>query len=271
MPDVRNAAPAGERALLDGPAFAPFARWQTALETRERPSLAKLNRWAHESGLTLTDGRALRFVAAPARSVPALAYERRVAETGEIATREGNLHDTCNALTWLAFPRTKAALNARHVAAGGAVTANRRTRVRDAATLLDESGLLFVCADADIVEGLRRHRWRETFWERRAEVDRGTRTFAIGHGLLVKLLAPYPALTAKALVISIFPAALPPGGEGCRQVDAAAAETVARDDFSPARLAPLPVIALPGWSMGARSERVFDNAALFRPLRTSPH
>lgn len=271
MSGVRNAAPAGERALLDGPSFAPFARWHAALETCERPSLARLNAWAHESGLALPDGRALRFVTAPARRVPALAYERRVAEEAEIATREGNLHDACNALAWLAFPRTKAALNARHVAAGGAATANRRTRVRDAASLLDESGLLFVCTDADIVEGLRRHRWRETFWERQAEVERGTRAYAIGHGLLVKLLAPYLALTAKALVVSIDPAALPAGGEGCRQVDAAAAETVAQDDFSPARLAPLPVIALPGWSMGARSEQVFDNAAVFRPLRNTPH
>jgi hypothetical protein len=270
MPDVRSAAPAAERARLDGPAFAPYTRWRAALENCERPSLARLNAWAHEAGLALPDGRALRFVTAPARRVPALAYEQRIAEAGEIATREGSLHDTCNALAWLAFPRTKAALNARHMATGGAATANRRTRVRDAATLLDESGLLFVCANLDIVEGLRRHRWRETFWARRAAVDRGVRAFAIGHGLLVKLLEPYPALTAKALVVPLDPAVLPAGGAGCRLIDAAAAETVARGDFLPARLAPLPVIALPGWSMGARSERDFDNTAVFRPLRTSP-
>lgn len=264
---IRTAAPGTP--FAEAP-FEPFLRWRRAFDPCDPPSVAALNTWARAAGLALPDGRALRFIAATGKGVPALEYERRVAEAGEIATREGNHHDLCNARAWLAFPRTKAQLNALHVAAGDSASDNRRTRVRDAATLLDESGLLFVCADTGIVEGLRQHRWRATFWERRAEVEHVSRAFVVGHGLLARLVAPYPALTAKALVVPLDPSALPPGETGRTFVDAAAAAVVAGDDFSPARLAPLPVIALPGWSAGVPDGRIFDDATVFRPLRAAP-
>jgi hypothetical protein len=245
------------------PAFAPFARWRHLLGD-ELPDLARLNDCARERGLALPDGRALRFVPAATR-LSAIDYERQIAERGEVATRDGDLHDVCNALAWLAFPRTKAALNARHVASGAAATANRRDAVRDGATLLDESGLLVVCADASIVQGLRDHRWHATFGERRDDVARTVRAFAIGHGLLVKLLAPFPALTAKALVVPRDGAA-PAGSDAERDtVDAAAAALVAREGFTSAALTPLPVAALPGWpGDDGRTDR-FDDVAVFRP------
>jgi hypothetical protein len=34
--------------------------------------------------------------------------------SGEVATRPDNRHDLFNALIWLAFPRSKAAMNRRH-------------------------------------------------------------------------------------------------------------------------------------------------------------
>jgi hypothetical protein len=39
--------------------------------------------------------------------------------SGEVATRPGNRHDFFNALIWLAFPRSKAAINRRHHEAPG--------------------------------------------------------------------------------------------------------------------------------------------------------
>ena len=38
----------------------------------------------------------------------AIEYESRIAETGEIATRENNWHDLFNALVWLSFPAPRA-------------------------------------------------------------------------------------------------------------------------------------------------------------------
>ena len=92
--------------------------------------LESLNALARERALALPDGRPLVFVLPPAQR-GALAYERAIAEEGEIATRPGNLHDALNALMWLLFPRTKAALNALHVAEHFAATPNVRSERRD--------------------------------------------------------------------------------------------------------------------------------------------
>ena len=43
-------------------------------------------------------------------------YEVHLFETGQVQTRPDNRHDLFNALAWLAFPRTKARINAMHAA-----------------------------------------------------------------------------------------------------------------------------------------------------------
>lgn len=212
----------------------------------------------------MPDGRPLAFVAAPRRR-GALDYERAIAQRGEIATRPENLHDALNAFMWLAFPRSKAALNAVHVAAASAPTRNARSRVRDAATLLDESGLVLACTDAELVTLLRARAWRNLFWTRRDEVARRMRPMVIGHGLAARLLRPFRALTAKVLVVPVEPSTLPDGEAAQAVVDTAAAALVAGHAFGPASLTPLPVAALPGWSDEGLGERLFDDVSVFRP------
>ncbi len=97
------------------PAFAPFARWLQRCPEGALPGHRMLNTWAREASLALPDGRPLSFVEPPPRRLSALAYETRIAERAEIVTRAGSLHDFCNALAWLLFPRAKATLNAMHV------------------------------------------------------------------------------------------------------------------------------------------------------------
>ena len=243
----------------------PFARW---LAAGRSPDLPTLNGLARECGLALPDGRPLTFVVPRAR-LRALDYERAIAERGVIATRDGNLHDAFNALAWLRFPRTKAALNAVHVQAAGAATGNARNRARDAATLLDESGLLLCCVDAGLVALLRAHAWRELFWERRADVARGMRPRVLGHGLAEKLVAPYRALTASVLIIAALPR--PAASSDAREamdaamVDANAAATIAAPGFGPDLLTPLPVAALPGWDTECLGHVLFDDLSVFRP------
>ncbi len=247
------------------PALAPYARWVRRITGAALPPVAELDAWAGEAGLALADGRPLRFARAGRTRLAALDYERRIAQHGAVPTREGNLHDVCNALAWLAFPRTKAALNERHVGAGAAATRNARDRVRDAATLLDESGLLFVCADSRIVDGLRAHRWRETFGEHSGDVERDVRVLVVGHGLLAKLLSPHAAVTGKALVVARNQEASPRGDPPAEEADARAADLVRSATFGPTMLTPLPLAALPGFVDGNADPERFDDLAIFRP------
>jgi hypothetical protein len=250
------------------PAFAPYARWWVPRRGAVPPAPGELDGWARAANLTLPDGQPVSFRPAPSAATPALDYERRIATTGEVATRPGNLHDACNALAWLAFPRTKAALNAIHAAATVAATGNGRDRRRDAATLLDESGMIVACADAELRELWRTRQWRAAFWERRVAVAERMRAVVIGHGLLAKLVAPFRAITAKVLVLNLDGAALPadPAPLGAILDNAAAAAIDAgKLTFAPEELLALPVAALPGWDLEARGAGLFDDTAVFRP------
>ena len=240
-------------APLAHPAFAPYRRW---LDTDTLPGLAQLNAWARASQLALPDGRALRF--ADAAPGAALAYEAAVAHDAMVPIRPGDWHDAFNALVWLAFPRTKAALNAWHVHEGASATPNARSRGRDAATLLDESGLLLACRDPGLVRLLRERAWRELFGVHRDAVARAMRPFAIGHGMLVKLRAPFRAITARTLVLPLDPET------SSTRVDEAAALAIGSGELRPEMLSALPVAALPGWDREGLGAGLFDDEAVFR-------
>lgn len=149
--------------------FAPLRRWFDASDPRARGALdlELLNRYAAARELRTEGGLALRFV--PAASAPGRHYETAIGESGEVATRTqgpGMIHDWFNALAWLAFPRTKARLNALHVEALAAAApvraagspgdgpggfergAGHRGPLRDAATLFDENGAYVFRRDA---------------------------------------------------------------------------------------------------------------------------
>ncbi|HEX7052471.1 MAG TPA: DUF3025 domain-containing protein [Burkholderiales bacterium] len=184
-------------------------------------------------------------------------YEMRVYETGCVATRPDSLHDWFNALVWLAFPLTKARLNARHAAEipreGG-----RRGRLRDMLTLFDEGGALVVCDDAEMVRLVREMRWRELFWTRRERLERCMRFVVIGHAVLEQALEPWPGITCKAIFVSPH-----------RPLDTQAAEWLARcgPQATPKDLAPLPVFGYPGWLPASAQAAFYDDARYFRPLR----
>lgn len=248
------------------PAFAPYRAW---LRGDALPDLAALNAAARERAITSAAGAPIRF--AEERAQGALAYERAVAERGLVAMRAGSPHDVFNALAWLAFPRTKAALNARHVAEGAGAGANGRSRARDAATLLDESGMVLACADDELAALLRARAWRPLFVDRRDDVRRTMLPFVVGHGLLVKLLRPYRAATAHALIVRVDDTIVAGGTAGlAAAVDAAAAAAVAGAALTPAQLAPVPVAAFPGWDSEGLGERLFDDRSVFRPLGSEP-
>jgi len=300
-----------------GPWLAPFAARLAALAPlgpTER--LMRLDRWAREAGLVTDSGRALRFVAAddqPARGgAPPPAYERRIFEAGEVATRTagpGVRHDLYNALAWLAFPRAKARLNALHaqaigcaaaptagaaaptagaaapIAGAAAPTAGAaastsgaaapsspvppapapapavRGPLRDAATLFDENGALWIGLDADLEAALRAFDWRRLFVVERERLACAVRVSVFGHALLEKLDAPYKAVTAHA-----WPLRLPPGAT-CAEADEALARALDPGRLSSRALCPLPVMGLPGWCEANRDPAFYNDAAVFRAGR----
>ena len=245
---------------FDHPGFAPYRRW---LRDGRVPDVALLNAWARDAELALPDGRPLAFVEGAVAG--ALAYETAVRDDARIHVRRGSWHDAFNALAWLAFPRTKAALNACHGAEGRGAAANARTRSRDAATLLDESGLIVAGGDRVMRQLLRDHAWHALFVARRDCVAKQLRVWVLGHGLLDKLRSPYRALTAHVLW-------LPVDFDGeCAQeaADTVVARHLRQRAPIPEDLLPLPVAALPGWDTEGLGAALFDDAAVFRPARAT--
>ena len=176
-------------------------------------------------------------------------------ETGHVATRPDSLHDYFNALAWLAFPRTKALINAMHAAEipreGG-----RRGRLRDLLTIFDEGGAIVHCDDAALLSLLRNFHWKRLFWEQREKVLREMRIVVFGHAVLEQALEPWPGITCKAIVA---PAGVDPDTAARSWLDKVGAGA------SPRILAPLPIFGFPGWHPGAARAEFYDDTRYFRP------
>jgi hypothetical protein len=193
----------------------------------------------------------VRFVPPSGKRGP---YELRVHETGHIETRDDSLHDWFNALCWLAFPRTKARINAMH-AAEIPREQGRRGRLRDLLTIFDEGGAVVLCSDPQLVQLLRACRWKELFRGERERVTQSMRFVVLGHAVLEQALEPRPGITCKALFAS--PA---------EDADVQAAGWLAQRGAgaSPRELAPLPVFGYPGWSED-QDAAFYEDQRYFRP------
>ncbi len=244
------------------PALARLAR-----ET-DWPDAERLNLLARELGAAprTARGSQVRFVAPRPKHAN---YELRVHASGEVATRARNWHDLFNALAWIAFPRTKAMLNARHAAQiprdGG-----RRGPLRDLLTIFDEGGAIVAFADPGLVELVRAFRWRELFWERRAEVVQTMRLVVVGHAVLEQARSPWPGITCKALFVPVDETQLrlaPAQLLADLDQRAAAWLGAAAGELSPRALAPLPVFGYPGWFAANDQAAFYEDTRYFRPLR----
>ncbi len=202
-------------------------------------------------------------------------YELRVFGCGELESRENNWHDLFNVLAWIVFPKTKAALNARHHQAlreERNLPGNNRGRVRDALTLLDESGVIVASADPQLLQMIREFSWKSLFWDRRVAVSSSMYWLSLGHALCEKALAPYRGMTGHGLLLEV----------GCdffrlndrdRAVflDRQVAERIADPHFmtSPDFFSPIPVLGIPGWHAANGSSEFYDDHGYFRPGRRS--
>lgn len=247
-----------------GPWTEPLQRW--APVTPDWPSLDWLNAQADDRMLRNASGQPLRFVEqASARG--ALAYEQHIFATGEIPTRRGNWHDWFNALSWLRFPRLKAALNRRHVEAGD--EASLRGRVRDALTLFDECGIIVAYCRSNDAVCLQAHGWTDIWWTQRNEAGQRLNYTLFGHSEFEKGLAPFRGWTAKALWVQVSDTWLAmPREAQLDWLDATLGEDIGAGRMlrHPRDLTPLPVLGVPGW-WSAQNELFYADTDYFRPKR----
>lgn len=257
------------------PMFAPLDVHATPLRgCASWPSRAALQAFVGAAGIRTAGGARLHLVA-PASGQDG--YETRIYREGAMQFREGDWHDLFNVLAWLAYPQAKAALNHAHHAAiearlpdAAPGPAHRRGRVRDALTVLDESGAIVASSEPELLEDLRAFRWKRLFWERRAEVRRSMRVYLFGHALLEKALKPYVGMTAHAMLVPVGEGFMTvPVTEQIAEIDRRIAEGVPALR-TPQSLAPLPLLGVPGWWADNEREKFYDNAQYFRAGRSAP-
>ncbi len=238
--------------------------------------------WPVSGGPVSGRGVALQVVESGADQGAAV-YELGIAETGRLPTRD-NAHDWFNALMWLAYPQTKRVLNQLQaaevensdpaLASENRPLGNARTRLRDALTVLDENGAVFVTSCAAKASALQSFRWQDLFVLERTDWGRKTRVFLLGHALLEKLESPRVEVCSHTVVWLMreeqwvwFE------GLGFQQqrfeVDQWLASWVSAHLATPRDLQPMPVLGVPGWWADNGNEGFYNNPEVFRVGRRS--
>ena len=270
--------------MLQSPLFAPLHPVLAELDADAFPTLHDCNELlaARQLPIVVQRGLPLRFVRQECGKLPFEAqYEPRCYLKGEVPTRARNWHDLLNALVWLTFPSTKVAINARHYhalidakpgksAADGAASRSERGAVRDANTLFDESGVVVVCADAELAGLLRDFEWQELFCRRREQVRAEMGFYIFGHGLYEKALHPYVGMTGQGLVLAVEQDFFAwPLSQRLAHVDSLLANYLAAPHHcrSTRDLAPVPLLGVPGWAADNDNAGYYANTAYFRPGR----
>ncbi len=249
---------------------APGVLWSA----RQWPSITELQALVDARGTVSGGGQRLRLTAPDARGGAFEdRYEVRIHREGELQMRSHNSHDLFNLLVWMTFPRTKAAINARHYQALLArqrdATQNRGP-AQDTLTLFDESGIIVVSSGPALLQDIRDFAWKRLFWRQRHEVQRQVRWFLFGHALYEKAVTPYVGMTGQGVLLAVgddFQAW--PAARQLACVDEMVAQRIADTSLFCAtnELAPVPVLGVPGWWPANEEETFYDNPSYFRTGR----
>jgi hypothetical protein len=266
-----------KQSLLKSPMFAPLHPILSVLEDDQFPSLQTCNDLLAEYQPSITVQLSLQLSFVPqvlGKQGFESQYEPRCYLKGEVQMRENNWHDLLNALVWLTFPKSKAAINARHyhalTNATKQLTSSQRGAVRDTNTLLDESGVIVVSSDAELSLMLRDFQWQELFWRQREKVKASMGFYIFGHGLYEKALHPYIGMTGQGVVLSVeqafFSWSLP---QQLAHLDTLLADRLALPEYGSTtrELSPVPLLGVPGWAADNECEAYYENTHYFRPGR----
>lgn len=242
-------------------------QWETWPNCNELNGL-----WPHKNK-TLSD-YLIKFVPQNELGDDAIYYEEHIFSSGEIPTRDQNWHDFFNAQVWLRFPKTKAVLNAQHVSEikkqDQKSKVNNRNRKRDALTLFDESGVIFVSSDDQIIEALHSHEWKKLFWEDRSKWWRSISVYIFGHGLYEKALSPYIGMTGNAMPLLVESQFFDlTRTEQIIQLDQKISNGIMNENILelPSNLSPLPLLGIPEWWQENKDQKFYENKNYFRPRK----
>jgi DUF3025 family protein len=260
--------------ILDlSPIFEPFNSLRKLIKTFPTwPSIEDFELLKQTAGrpIMTRSGKPICFVPQAASAYEfSQQYEPRIFLHGEVQTRNNNWHDFFNALVWMIFPQTKAVLNQIHFnELQHALQNNQKQRglLRDAATLFDESGVIVVCSQKDLIALLKKHEWKQLFWEQRKAVLSSMRFFVFGHGLYEKALNPYIGMTGKGVIFHVEKAYFNQSlSEQIIVVDKMLETMLLQEKFSSADLTPMPLLGYPAWSNDNCNSVFYDNKQYFRP------
>ncbi len=256
------------------PLFEPLRIYGTALCGTDWPELVELQTVIDERGILSGGGQPLRLAPQHAR-VDAFEdrYEVRIYREGELQLRTRNWHDLFNLLAWITFPRAKAALNTRHYQAlldQQSRGAANRGPAQDALTLFDESGVIVVSSDANLLQDAQDFAWKRLFWERRERVTKNMRWLLFGHALYEKALQPFIGITGCSVLFAVdhgFHSLTLAQQLEC--IDGMLASRIADPMFfrTTRELAPVPILGVPGWWPANNQSSFYENTAYFRPGR----
>ena len=150
-------------------------------------------------------------------------------------------------------------------------THSQRGAVRDAITLLDESGVIVPYADAELANLLRNFQWKELFWQQRIQVQTSMGFFLFGHGLYEKALKPYVGMTGQGLLLPVEQTFFGwPLAQQMAHLDNLLLDYVSAPEHcrSTRELSPVPLLGVPGWAAENESATYYDNTTYFRSGRT---
>ena len=263
--------------LLGSLLFTPLHAVLEVMDNAEFPVLEDCNSLLklRNPQITVSSGKPLRFIPQEHGKLPfERQYEPRCYLSGEVPTRANNWHDLFNALAWLTFPQTKAALNMRHYHAlkyrEMAVSGSQRGVVRDVNTLFDESGVIVASSDPGLIRLLREFRWKELFWYRRELVREAMDFLIFGHSLYEKALEPYVGMTGQGVVVEVGQEYFTmPVYERVGYLDRLLATRMSDTGlYSDTRdLNPVPLLGIPGWTEDNEYAAYYDNTSYFRSGR----
>lgn len=248
------------------PLYRSLAPWRDAAQFADWPAQAEYDALLdHARGCGQPLPAALRFAC---DLEPAQYYEMHIGSSGEIPTRTHNWHDWFGALAWLSWPQSKLALNARHVRAieRGEVG---RGPFRDAATLLDECGVIVPVCDDALAAALQGMDWQALFVQHAAAWGRRIDSHVLGHALFEQGLAMHIGWCGKALLLPVAEDFFALDYWQRQQtLDASLAALLADDGWlaRPRALLPLPLLGIPGWWQ-PQDAAFYGNSDYFRPTR----
>jgi hypothetical protein len=258
------------------PMFEPLRSIGAALQSAHWPRLDELQCLLDNSRVRIVNSQDMPIHFVPQGMKPRAfedKYEPRIYLKGEVPLRAENWHDLLNALVWLTFPRSKAALNRRHfLAASESEKKGEKNRgpVQDALTLFDEGGVIVAYSDTHLAELLRAFQWKALFWERRRELISAMKFYLFGHALYEKALRPFTGVTGKGVIFEVEQDFFSlPLERQLEQLDATLCDYLSDNESfaSTQKLAPVPLLGMPGWATENASESYYEDTRYFRSGR----